>query len=343
MIYCDYNATSPMADAVLDSVVEAMKIGWANSFSPHSLGRRASVLVEESRIKVARLVHAEPRMIRFTSGATEANSWVLQAFASKGAIYTSAIEHPSVLHYADEQIPTDQNGVIRIDVLEEMITKKKPVLISVMAANNETGVIQPISKISALTKEHKIRFHCDATQVFSKIDLTIDADFITLSAHKFGGPKGVGALVLRTEIDPLLNGGPQERLSRAGTHNVPGIVGMGTAAQLSKCMSLSQRFALETVVEELGGKVLGKSAERLPNTVCALFSVPGDLIVMALDLQGVHASTGSACSSGASKASHVLSAMGEKGIPVRFSFGADTDIEALCVILRNVITSMGQI
>lgn len=344
MIYCDYNATTPMHDEVLQIVVETMKQTWGNSFSPHSLGRKASVLVEEARGHVAELVGTSPRHVRFTSGATEANSWVLQAFSKKGRIYTSAVEHPSVLQYSDDQIPTNQHGIVDVVQLEQMILDAEPALVSVMAANNETGVVQPIHQIHALCHTHKIPFHCDATQVYGKVDMKIQADFITLSAHKFGGPKGVGALILNTEIEPLLRGGPQERLSRGGTHNVPGIVGMGKAASLAYPMASQKRAMLEEVIENHGGKILGKGAEkRLPNTVCALFAIPGDMIVMALDMQGVCASTGAACSSGGSKESHVIQAMGEKGIPVRFSFGAQTDVASLCVILERVLTSMEQI
>ena len=344
MIYCDYNATSPMSDEVIHAVVEAMKNTWGNSFSPHSLGRKASVLVEEARSQVAHLVGCHPRHVRFTSGATEANSWVLRSFSTKGKIYTSSVEHPSVLQYADAQIPTDEHGVLLLDELRTMIQSEKPVLVSVMAANNETGVIQPISDVAALCREFGVRYHCDATQVYAKLDMHIDADFVTLSAHKFGGPKGVGALVLNTEIDPLFRGGPQERLSRGGTHNVPGIVGMGKAASLARSMSDEKRIYLEHVIEKHGAKILGKGANaRLPNTVCALFSIPGDMIVMALDMQGVHASTGAACSSGGSKESHVIQAMGYSGIPVRFSFGQETDIQSLCRILEQILTSMEQI
>ena len=343
MIYCDFNATTPMVDDVFHVVVDTMKKTWGNSFSPHSLGRKASVLVEEARSEVAELVGCTSRQVRFTSGATEANSWVLRAFSNKGSVYTSSIEHPSVLQYADKKIPTDSYGVVDLESLEIMIGKEKPSLVSIMAANNETGVIQPIMKIHALCSQHQIPFHCDATQVYGKIDMDIRADFITLSAHKFGGPKGVGALILNTEIEPLLLGGPQERLSRGGTHNVPGIVGMGKAATLAHSMAPDKRHQLEQVVEKHGGKVLGKGVDRLPNTVCALFPIPGDMIVMALDMQGVCASTGAACSSGGSKESHVIQAMGENGIPVRFSFGAETDVASLCTILERVLVSMEQI
>ena len=343
MMYCDFNATAPMQEEVLLAVVEAMKFGWANSFSPHSLGRKASVMVEEARHAVANMVGAESRMIRFTSGATESNSWLLRAYQSRGVIYTSAVEHPSVLSYANKIIPTDSNGIICLDAMEQMITQEPPALVSVMAANNETGVIQPLEEISRLLIQYKIPFHCDATQIFSKIHMNLPADYITVSAHKFGGPKGVGALILKSEVKPLLLGGPQERSSRAGTHNVPAIVGMGVACGLVKAQEIQNRIVLETTIEELGGKILARDALRLPNTVCALFPYPGDLIVMALDLQNVQASTGSACSSGASKQSHVLRAMGEQGIPVRFSIGEGTDVDGVCRVLKNVISSIGDV
>ena len=343
MMYCDYNATAPMHEDVIIAVVEAMRQSWANSFSPHSLGRKASVQVEEARQSVADLVGVEARKVRFTSGATEANSWVLRAFQSRGPIYTSAVEHPSVLSYANRLIPTDHNGIILLDALENMLHEQVPALVSVMAANNETGVIQPVEEISRLLTQYKVPFHCDATQIYSKIHMSIPADFITLSAHKFGGPKGVGALVVQSEVEPLFLGGPQERTSRAGTHNVPGIVGMGVAARSLSVQDTKKRKILEETIEKLGGRILGRDAQRLPNTICALFPLPGDLIVMALDLQGVQASTGSACSSGASKQSHVLEAMGEKGTPVRFSLGEGTDVDGVCRVLTTVIASIGDI
>ncbi|MEC7983614.1 MAG: cysteine desulfurase family protein [Myxococcota bacterium] len=340
-LYCDYNATTPMRKEVFNAVVDAMKRFWGNSFSPHSLGRESGIAVENAREKVAKLVSCPARSVRFTSGATESNSWLLSHYQRREKrIMVSAVEHPSVLQYGDCQLSTDENGVIRLELLERELNTGTVGIVSVMAANNETGVIQPIQEIFQCCQRYGVPFHCDASQIYSKISMPVAADFITLSAHKFGGPKGVGALVLNREIDALLQGGPQERGSRAGTHNIPAIVGMGVAASLCETPYRFDTLPLEKQICKLGGRVLGSNVNRLPNTVSALFSTPGDLVVFALDLRGVQASTGSACSSGASQDSHVLRAMGEAGTPVRFSLGPDTDIVTLCDILEDVLTSM---
>ena len=180
MIYCDYNATTPMSDDVLDVVLDTMKNTWGNSFSPHSLGRKASVLVEEARLQVAHMVGVSPRNIRFTSGATEANSWVLHAFSKKGPICTSSVEHPSVLQYSDSQIPTDNYGAIKLEALEQILIQNKPSYHSVMAANNETGVRQDVMAIANRVRSLGGLTHCDAAQSFGKVSISFDTSPIPI-------------------------------------------------------------------------------------------------------------------------------------------------------------------
>lgn len=343
-LYCDHNATRPMNGYVRKVFFDAVDNYWANSYSPHSLGREASNAVDRARNHLAAMVGCSPRAIRFTSGATESNAWVMSAVRSLGKpnVLVSSIEHPSVLQWGTQFAKVDANGLVCLHQLEEEILRLGSSLgvVSVMAANNETGVIQPIEDIYQICRRHNVLFHCDATQVFDRISIVLQADFITLSGHKFGGPKGIGALCVATEIPPLLLGGPQERETRAGTHNVPAIVGMGAAAERVTAMSSAKRDKLEQACKRLGGVILGDGVERLPNTSSVLFPYPGDLVVMALDLRGVQASTGSACSSGAAKQSHVLEAMSKQGTPVRFSIARETDIESVIKCLEDVIRNL---
>ena len=299
------------------------------------------MVVDAARTSIGALVGRDPRQVTFTSGATEANATVLTGLCSprRAAVLTSAIEHPSVLSYATHTVPVRRSGVIDLAALQEQVAAlgDELAVISVMAANNETGVLQPVEEIAAIAAAAGVPFHCDATQLPGRLPVSIPADWLTLSAHKFGGPMGVGALVGEGELTPLLRGGPQERGRRAGTHNVPGIAGMGAAAAVAGTMSSDAREELARCCRALGGAVLGEEARRLPNTLSVLFPVPGDLIVMALDLEGVAASNGSACSSGAASESHVVQAMGYSGIPVRLSIGPQTDIQPVLPILKRVV------
>jgi cysteine desulfurase len=337
-MYCDYNATSPMSATVRAAVTAAMETAWANPSSPHREGQGAAVRVEYARRQVAKLMGVEPKHVFFTSGATEANAWVLAGAPCR--VIASAVEHPSVLAWSDEAIGVEADGQIRLEELESQL-RNGPAVVSVMAANNETGVIQPIKEVARLCKEFGSTFHCDATQVPGRMDVDIDADWVTLSAHKFGGPRGIGALVSTCPPSPILRGGQQERGHRAGTLNVPGIVGFGAAASEANTISSVERDRLEAFCVERGGMVVGENAPRLPNTLSVLFSVPGDLVVAGLDLRGVHASTGSACSSGSSQTSHVLAAMGFSGTPIRFSLGQDTRAEPIIEVLQDVLDDMG--
>ncbi|MDG1482098.1 MAG: aminotransferase class V-fold PLP-dependent enzyme [Myxococcota bacterium] len=337
--YLDYNATAPLLPVAREAMVAALSA--ANTASMHAAGQSAAMIVDAARMTVGRLLSRDPRQVSFTSGATEANATILRGLKtpSRPAVLTSAIEHPSVLHHATHTIPVLPDGVIDLDVFRQQVKALSGELavISVMGANNETGVLQPVAAIAEIAAEAGIPFHCDATQLIGRLPCDVPADWMTISAHKFGGPMGVGALVGEGELPPLLLGGPQERGRRAGTHNVPGIAGMGAAAEAAGRVSPDGRDALEACCVALGGEVLGRNAPRLPNTLSVLFPVPGDLIVMALDLAGVYASNGSACSSGGAQESHVVQAMGRRGIPVRLSLGETSDVDAVLPILEKVV------
>jgi cysteine desulfurase len=252
------------------------------------------------------------------------------------------VEHPSVLAWADEIIAVDSGGIIDCDALEKRL-KTGPAIVSVMAANNETGVIQPHEEIYRLCQQYGAKYHCDATQVPGRIDFDVHADWISLSAHKFGGPRGIGALITKEPPDGLLRGGGQERGHRAGTLNGPSIIGAGVAADEAAPILPTQRDLLERTCQSLGAVIIGQESPRLPNTLSVLFGIPGDMVVTALDLLGIQASTGSACSSGAAQTSHVLTAMGIEGTPVRFSLGPNTEAEPVIQALMSIKEQMGDL
>ena len=348
-MYLDWNATAPMSPTVRTVYLEALEAYWANPHSQHNAGRKALVEVEKAREKIANIVGVFPKNVRFTSGATEANSWLFSHYHHQRAgnagrkILGSAIEHPSVLEWLDDTIPVNPDGVIQLDVLEKQLHTGKYALLSVMAANNETGVLQPMEEIHRLAQRYSVPFHCDASQVYNKIQCYISADFITISSHKMGGPKGVGALVLQKEITPLLRGGSQERGTRAGTVNAPVIIAMAEAMASATAMDDSKQRRFEQFLSErVSVQFMGAGVARLPNTSLGLFSVPGDMIVMALDMAGIAVSTGAACSSASSKDSAVLEAMGYQGKPVRFSWGHDTDIESAMHNIVRIIAELEQ-
>jgi cysteine desulfurase len=274
---------------------------------------------------VAAVVNAQPEGVVFVSGGTEANHLALSG-SGRNRVLVSAVEHASVLSAVPraERVPVDREGVLVLDALECLLAADaRPALVSVMLANNETGVLQPVSAISAIARAHGALFHCDAVQAAGKIALdaaAIGADLITLSAHKLGGPPGIGALIVTGELEltPLLRGGGQERGRRAGTQNVAGIAGFAAAAAAAKETAVYDRVRL--LRDELEAEVtamapeavmLGAEAPRLPNTAAiALPGVPAETQVIALDLDGVMVSAGAACSSGKVGPSHVLEAMG---------------------------------
>ena len=336
-MYLDHNATAPMPSPVQRAVSDAMSVAWANPSSPHRLGQAAAALVQRCRQVVAERAHVHAKAVFFTSGATEANAWVLSR--SHLPVVTASTEHPSVLDWATETVSVDSDGIVDLAELD-LTLRKRPALVSVMAANNETGVMQPLDEIRAICDRHSAKFHCDATQTFGRIECPIPADFITVSAHKFGGPRGIGALISPEPPEAILRGGKQERGQRAGTLNVPGIAGFAAALEHDAQWDTGERDTLEAFCESVGGRIVGRNAARLPNTTSVVFGQPGDLLVAALDLHGVYASTGSACSSGSSQRSHVLDAMGIEGTPVRFSLGpesvAQPAIDALSAILEHM-------
>jgi cysteine desulfurase len=274
---------------------------------------------------VASLVSGAPEQVVFMSGGTEANNLALRGSTLPAAV--SAVEHASVLSVRPDArlIPVDGDGVVRLDALEDILTTGGPMLVSVMAANNETGVVQPISRIAARVHAHGGILHCDAVQAAGRLPIdmeTMGIDLLTLSAHKLGGPQGVGALVLRrglTAPDALLRGGGQESGRRAGTENLAGIVGFAAAAAEARAEAGSAealralRDGLEAAVRRVAPRsvVVAEGVTRLPNTSClALPGAEASTIVMALDLAGIAVSAGAACSSGKVRASHVLAAMG---------------------------------
>ena len=352
-VYLDYNATAPVKPEVAAAVAAALS-STGNPSSVHSFGRAVRELVEDARDTVAALVGAAPADVVFTGGGTEANNLALRG-AGRRRLVVSAVEHPSVLAAARAiypetvVLPVDGDGRVAPASLGEALGPEAgDTLVSIMLANNETGVIQPVSELAAVSHAAGALFHCDAVQGPGRIPVDIaalGADYLSLSAHKFGGPKGVGALVLSAsaEISPTNIGGGQERGRRAGTENVAGIAGMGTAARLAaedlqRAPHLGElRDSIEGALREINAAVtvFGVGADRLPNTTALTMpGVQSETQVMALDLAGVAVSAGSACSSGRVEPSHVLRAMGVDdaagGCAIRVSLGwasETTDIE----------------
>jgi cysteine desulfurase len=343
-IYLDWNATARLRPQARAAAAEALSI-CGNPSSVHAEGRAVRRRIEEARESVAALVGAEPRNVVFTSGGTEANMMALSPFMGTGqdmvprdCLVISAIEHPSVLaggrfpRDAIEMAPVTADGRLDLSALGRQLAalarrgRRRP-LVSVMLANNETGVVQPVAQVAALAQAAGALMHVDAVQGAGRIACNINelqADLLTLSAHKIGGPKGVGAVIKRDQglhfTDPLIKGGGQERGARAGTENVAGIVGFGAAASVAR-LGLAEESARMAALRdrlEAGLKarmpaaiVFGAETERLPNTT--LFAVPGikaETAVIALDLDGIAVSSGAACSSGKVQPSHVLAAMG---------------------------------
>ncbi len=346
-VYLDYNATTPVRPEAAAAVADALAL-TGNASSVHRFGRLARRKLEDAREAVAALVGAPAERVVFTSGGTEANNLALTG-AGRARRLVSAGEHDSVLNVAAgvegraERIPLRRDGVVDLDALEARLGEdSRPALVSVMLANNETGVIQPIARAAETAHGRGALVHCDAVQGAGKIPVDMAAlgvDLLSLSAHKLGGPQGVGALIVAEglELAPLMRGGGQERRHRAGTENLPGIAGFGAAAEcalagLERMAGLAElRDRLERCLRARAPeiKIYGAGAPRLPNTSC--FGVPGlaaEIQVIALDLAGIAVSAGAACSSGKVAPSHVLGAMGaseaEAGSAIRVSLGWDS-------------------
>lgn len=350
MTYLDYNASAPMSRDVCDAVALAAR-ECGNPSSVHAYGRKARAIIENARNDVAASVGARPEQVIFTSGATEANAIALR-HCGRRRVLASAIEHESVLNaVADvETVPVDADGRIDLDALRLALAGRgAETVVSVMLANNETGVIQPIADVVALAADAGALVHCDAVQGPGRIPVVfaaLGADLLSLSAHKLGGPKGSGALIVRDAglISAEVSGGGQERGLRGGTENVIGIAGFGMAARLvgghqRRVADIETlRDDLEARVKRLASDVIiaGAGVPRLPNTSCIILpGISSEAQVMALDLAGVAVSAGAACSSGKITPSHVLMAMGYSedlaGCAIRVSMGPETasaDVDA---------------
>jgi cysteine desulfurase len=371
--YLDYNATAPLRVEVREAVIEALSL-YGNPSSVHAEGRAARAAIETARAKVARLANARPEDVIFTSGGTEANALALAAQAGEAwHCYMSAVEHPSVLsggrfyRETTTTIPVTSDGVMDLNGLTRELEKHRPggwrPFVSLMAANNETGAIQPVPDAAKIVHEAGGLLHSDAAQAAGRVPLDLSAlgtDMLSLSAHKIGGPKGVGALVLRerVSVEPLIKGGGQERRRRAGTENVAGIVGFGVAADLAAA-DLAKTAEIAKLRDELETRALAMSPDavvlsarvpRLPNTTC--LAVPGakaETLVIGLDLAGVAVSSGSACSSGKVETSHVLSAMGvqpelaQGAIRVSLGFAtSNTDIQSFLRAFGELVKRLKQ-
>lgn len=362
--YFDWNATAPLREQARFAMNGALAV-TGNASSVHAEGRAVRRLVEEARAHVANLVGAKAKNVIFTSGATESNMMALTPALELGGrkmlrdrLFVSAIEHPSVRsggRFATEdveELPVTDDGVVDLVALKRALKKAERPLASVMLANNETGVIQPIAKIAEIVHAEQGVLHVDAVQGLGRIDCdiaTLSADLISISSHKLGGPQGAGALISSGDIhivDPLIKGGGQERGQRAGTENVAAIAGFGAASAAAKKLKIDRMVQLRDRLEAgitttaPTAVIFGGSSPRLPNTT--LFAVPGlkaETAIITFDLNGIAVSSGSACSSGKVQASHVLAAMGVEPAlargAVRVSLGWSTTEEEVDRFLKT--------
>ncbi len=351
--YLDYNATAPVRPEAARAVFEALQT-CGNPSSIHTAGRAVRQQVEAARSEVAALAGADASQVIFTSGGSEANQLALRG-SQVTRVLVSAIEHDSVLAAMEQPaiIPVLESGVIDLMALKKMlIDAPQPALVSVMLANNETGILQPVAEAARIAHAHGAVLHCDAVQAAGKLAVdceALGADLLSLSAHKIGGPQGIGALIVRggLMLNAQLRGGGQERGLRSGTENVPGIIGFGVAANIARA-SLDQMARVMALRDQLEAGVaaiapqtvfFGRDVARLPNTAC--FAQPGLSAVtqvMALDLSGVAVSAGSACSSGKVSRSKVLRAMGAKddlaACAIRISLGWGSQAEDVAAFLN---------
>lgn len=388
-IYLDHNATTPVDPAAAEAMSHALTGLFGNPSSVHHFGQQAKAALDEARTAVAALIGGEPSEVVFTSGGTEADNFAIRgvaealeagapnvaaALGSKGTgrrhLITSGIEHEAVLNtfkalarrgWRTTILPVDATGIVSADALRSVVTDDTA-LVSIMHANNEIGTIQPVAELADIAHSRGALFHTDAVQTAGKIPLNVRAlgvDLLALSAHKFYGPKGVGALWIRrgARLVPVLTGGRHERNRRAGTENVAGIVGMGVAASHALAKLPSEGPRLAELRDRLENKILrsvprtevnGARESRVPNTTNISFErVEAESLLIALDLEGVAVSTGSACSSGTLEPSHVLRAMGlspgRTQSSIRFSLGSantDEEIDAVASILPRVVSKL---
>jgi cysteine desulfurase len=375
-VYFDYNATTPLAPEVSDAVVRAMRDVFGNPSSIHHFGQQAKATLDEARSAVASLLHADPSEIVFTSGGTESDNLAIRGAAEaiepagRRHLIASGIEHEAVLNtlralarrgWRTTLLPADASGLVSPDRLREVIDADTA-LVSVMHANNEVGTIQPVAALAAIAHEHGALMHTDAVQSVGKIPVDVRAlgvDLLSLSAHKFNGPKGAGALWIKrgTRMQPTVTGGKHERNRRAGTENVAGIAGLGAAASLAAAKMTADAARVAALRDRLetgilrgvpGTAVNGARDARVPNTTNISFErVEAESLLIALDLEGVAVSTGSACSSGTLEPSHVLKAM---GLPahrtqnsLRFSLGlfsTQEEVDRVIEVLPRLVDKL---
>ncbi len=352
-VYLDHNATSPLRPEARAAMLAGLEeIG--NPSSVHGFGRRARARLEDARESIAAWLGVDPGRVTFVSGGTEANNLALHQ--AQGPVLVSTIEHPSVLEAAPQarRLPVGEDGRVDPGRCLALAEESGCELVSVMLANNETGIVQPVAEIAALLHERGVRLHVDAAQVPGRLDRVlaeIGADYVTLSAHKFGGPPGIGALVTGpgVEIRPLLRGGGQERRARAGTENLPAAMGFAAALEAIHVEEIGRlerlRDRLEEALAELPDvRIIGRGLPRLANTSCiALRGIDSRLQVMRLDLEGIAIGAGSACSSGKMGQSHVLAAMGlppeVASSAIRVSLGWNStgaDIDGFLAAFRTI-------
>jgi cysteine desulfurase len=369
-VYLDHNATTPLDPRVLDAMLPYLREAYGNASSLHWFGQRARAAVEDARGRVASLVGADPSEIVFTASGSEADNMALRGAAAKARgerrrVVASAVEHHAVLNTAkalrEEGVPVaiarvGEDGRLDLDDLRQTLDDKA-LLVSVMLANNETGVLQPVAEAARLARAHGALVHCDAVQGAGKVPVDVralDVDLLALSAHKLYGPKGVGCLYVRrgTTLAPLVRGGAQERNRRAGTENVAGIVGFGAAAALAaeslaaaSASIAALRDRLEVLLLALPGARRNGGAQRVPNTANVSFEgIDAEALLIALDLEGVAASTGAACAAGGVEPSHVLQAMGfgpeRVQSSLRLSLGRATteaDVDRAAKVIANAV------
>jgi cysteine desulfurase len=375
-VYFDYNATTPLAPEVLEAVVAASRDQFGNASSVHHFGQRAKAALDDARSAVASLIHADPSELVYTSGGTESDNFAIRGAADalepggRKHLVASAIEHEAVLNtlkalarrgWRTTLIPVDHTGVVDPDRLRELVTRETA-LVSVMHANNEIGTIQPIAELAAVAHQSGALMHTDAVQSVGKLPVDVRAmgiDLLSLSAHKFNGPKGAGALWIKrgTRMQPMLTGGKHERNRRAGTENVPALAGMGVAARLAMAKLATEaarvgalRDRLEDgILRGVPGTVLnGAPTPRVPNTTNISFDrVEAESLLIALDLEGIAVSTGSACSSGTLEPSHVLRAMGlsphRTQNSLRFSLGlfsTEEEVDRVVAVLPRIVDKL---
>jgi len=374
--YFDHNATTPVAPAVVEAVARALSSTFGNASSVHAYGQQAKAVLDRARGDVAALIGGEPAEVVFTAGGTEADNFAIrgavEALASRGRrrIITSAIEHEAVLNTARHLekrgvpvtiLPVTSDGLVTVDALRTAIGPDTAI-VSVMHANNEIGTVQPITELARVAHDHGALMHSDAVQSVGKIPVDVGAlgvDLLSLSGHKFYGPKGTGALWIRRSVrlTPLLTGGRHERNRRAGTENVPALVGLGVAATLAAASLNEEALRLAELRDRLEAQVLrtvpgtvvnGAGAPRVPNTSNIGFTgVEAESLLIALDLEGFAVSTGAACSSGTLEPSHVLKAMhlpnGRAQNAIRFSLGASNtaaDVDRLAAALPPIVEKL---